>query len=68
MALKNDDVNYGNLDCYLLNEQPTTCAICGARTNFEEVNDGIQIHKCMNSNCDYKFTAEVDEYLVNSEN
>ena len=23
-----------DLDCYILNDQPTTCGKCGARTNF----------------------------------
>ena len=59
MILIDDGVNYGNLDCYLLNDQPTTCGLCGARTDFEELNYGIQIHKCLNSCCGYKFTAEL---------
>ncbi len=54
----NNSVNYDDLNCYILNDQPTTCGICGARTNFEEINDGIQMHECLNRNCDYKFTTE----------
>lgn len=66
MILKNDDENYSNLDCYLLNDQPTTCGICGARTNFEEVNHVIQIHKCLNLYCGYKFSTEQGEFLDNN--
>jgi len=61
MILIFDYTNYCDLDRYILNDQPTACGLCGARTDFEEVNDRMQIHKCINSNCDYKFTTEVDQ-------
>jgi hypothetical protein len=56
--LKIDGINHDLLDCYILNEQPTTCGLCGVRTNFLETNDGLQIHECLNSECRYKFITE----------
>jgi rubredoxin len=43
------------LDCYINgdNSQPTTCPKCGGRTEFEEVADDKQQHKCLN--CEYEF-------------
>jgi hypothetical protein len=55
------------LDCYLLNDQPATCGICGGRTDIEEINYGIQIHECLNPGCSYKFTTEEENFLVSSE-
>ena len=59
--LHKSNINYDNLDCYILKEQPTTCGLCGARTNFEEINSMIQLHECLNSDCGYKFITEEDE-------
>lgn len=59
--LKNVDINYDDLDWYLLNDQPTTCGHCGARTNFHVIDDKIQLHKCLNPECGYKFITEEDE-------
>ncbi len=50
---KNNDVR----DCYILNDQPTTCGKCGARTSFDERKEGTQLHQCLNLDCDYKFIA-----------
>ncbi len=47
-----------NLDCYVLNDQPTTCGNCGARTSFECDEYGIQMHQCLNQKCGYKFIVE----------
>jgi len=44
-------------DYYLLGDQPVTCGICGARTSFDEEEDGKQLHRCMNSECGYRFFA-----------
>ena len=54
MIIEND-INHEFLDCYILNDQPTTCGICGARTNFDELNNGLQIHECLNVECGYQF-------------
>ncbi len=47
-----------DLDCYILNDQPTSCGVCGARTDFEDIDDTIQLHQCLNPECGYKFIVE----------
>ena len=44
------------MDIYFISDQPTTCAICGTRTEwiFEE-EDGFQMHICVNLDCNYIF-------------
>ena len=59
--LNKSNINYDNLDCYILNEQPTTCGLCGARTDFEEINNMMQLHECLNPDCGYKFITEEDK-------
>ena len=59
--LNKSNINYDNLDCYILNEQPTTCGLCGARTDFEEINNMMQLHECLNPYCGYKFITEEDK-------
>ena len=53
----------GNLECYILGDQPTTCGLCGTRTGFEVKEDDTQIHQCLNRECRYQFIAvsEIDE-------
>ncbi len=46
------------MGCYILNDQPMTCGLCGARTDFVETNDGLQLHECLNLDCRYQFIAE----------
>jgi hypothetical protein len=43
------------LECYLMGDQPTTCGLCGSRTSFEIDEKGVQIHLCLNDECEYKF-------------
>ena len=45
---------------YILNDQPMTCAICGARTSFEVQPDKTQLHECLNNDCRYTFIAVDD--------
>lgn len=59
--LKVDVVNFNALDCYILKDQPATCGRCGARTNFDDIVDKIQLHECLNPVCGYKFITEEDE-------
>jgi len=54
------DDRHNELDCYILGDQPVTCGICGARTTFFEKEDGMQIHRCMNTVCDYRFCTVDD--------
>ncbi len=50
-----------DLDCYILNDQPTSCGVCGTRTDFEDIDDTTQLHQCLNPECGYKFIAVDDE-------
>ena len=49
------------MDCYILSEQPTACGLCGARTDFDNINGKKQLHVCLNPDCGYKFITEEDE-------
>lgn len=40
-------------------DQPTTCPVCGARTEFEQANPKQQLHSC--DNCDFTFIGEFPE-------
>ena len=53
-------IEHENLDFYILNDQPTTCGKCGARTSFECDENGVQIHQCLYQQCGYKFIAIED--------
>ena len=54
------------LPIYLLGagDQPTTCPICGARTDWEDVPQeddvNVQRHECLN--CKYEFILEEDTW------
>lgn len=59
--LKNIDINNHNLDIYILSDHPTTCGICGVRTDFNNIDDKTQLHHCLNPECGYTFITEEDE-------
>lgn len=45
---------------FLLNDQPTTCPYCGARTFFDELvhrGEYYQVHFCLNVDCGVVFLA-----------
>ena len=48
-------------DVYIMGDQPTTCPLCGARTEIvQELLDAsevIQNHQCPSDNCQYTFTV-----------
>ena len=54
------DINV-ELECYILSDQPTTCGLCGARTDFYVESDGLQIHQCLDKDCGYLFAAVSDD-------
>lgn len=62
--LKTMGINNHNLDIYILNDQPTTCGICGSSTDFEDITDTSQFHECLNPYCGYQFLAEIDEEFL----
>ncbi|VAW51808.1 hypothetical protein MNBD_GAMMA05-94, partial [hydrothermal vent metagenome] len=49
-------------------DQPTTCGICAARTEFEDITDEIQLHQCLSPDCGYQFLAEKDEEIRDGTN
>jgi hypothetical protein len=42
-----------------MHDQPTTCAICGCRTNW--IGENPQFHTC--DRCGYQFFVEEDEHF-----
>lgn len=50
---------------FLHSDQPMTCPMCGARTDFYSdispvTNEKVEIHKCLSNNCHFEFVAEFD--------
>jgi len=49
---------------HLMHDQPTTCPICGARTDwigdFYHTNRKMIVHECLANECKYRF-LEVDD-------
>jgi hypothetical protein len=48
-----------------MNDQPTTCPKCGARTDLlsdlTHTNANVQIEQCLNPGCGYVFLVQEDE-------
>ena len=44
---------------YLGTDQPETCRLCGARTDFEELPNNQQLHQCLA--CKEQYVLEFDE-------
>jgi hypothetical protein len=47
-----DGANFNEL--YVMNNRPVTCPVCGARTHFSEIKDGLDVsqhHVCLNADC-----------------
>lgn len=44
-------------------DQPTTCPLCGARTDFVELSRDKQKHTCLN--CKYEFIGEFEPQDIN---
>ncbi len=51
-------------DVYIFSDQPTTCPICGIRTEIiVDLFDShlkTQLHNCPNFTCNYSFLVEED--------
>ena len=47
------------LEVYIGDDQPTTCPKCGSRTEFIEVDDMKQQHKC--NSCEFEFFLEFED-------
>lgn len=51
----------------LLNDQPTTCPLCGSRTDIlfdlSHTIAGPQLHQCLNSNCEMLFITVCEDEM-----
>ena len=56
-------------DVYIYPDQPTTCPICGMRTEIVldlfYTKEKTQIHRCPIKKCSYEFIVQHDEGLDN---
>jgi hypothetical protein len=60
-------IDYNNT--ILINDQPTSCPICGVRTDFYTTisptsKESVEIHTCISNTCQYEFVAEEDEDFI----
>ena len=46
------------LDCYIGSDDPVTCPKCGLRTEFIEIANDKQQHKCK---CSYEFFVDFED-------
>ena len=51
---------------YLTNDQPTTCKLCGTRTNwladFSHTKAKLIVHECSDEKCGFLFYEEDDNF------
>ena len=56
------------LEIFLMNDQPFTCPVCGARceeiADFSHSNAKLYIQKCLNEKCGFLCGEEEDEYYL----
>lgn len=50
-----------SLEMLLKTDQPMTCPVCGARTEFAPLDGPVEIHVCMNVGCKRIFRAMDDD-------
>lgn len=43
---------------YEMSEDPATCPSCGARSDFDEIKEGLQRHRCLSKQCNRVFFVE----------
>ena len=59
----------GLLEIFLMNDQPFTCPICGARcfeiASFHHTNAKLFINQCLNKDCSIICGEEEDGFLNN---
>lgn len=48
-----------SLPIFIGTEQPETCRKCGARTDFDEIGDGQQMHCCLH--CLNRYLVDFEE-------
>jgi len=50
-----------NKEVYIFTDQPTTCPLCGSRTNITHLDkNGTQEHCCLNQKCLFEFIEKED--------
>ena len=42
-----------SLDIFIMTDQPETCRRCGTRTDFEDLSNSRQLHRCINCHFTY---------------
>lgn len=47
-----------SLDIFIMTDQPETCRQCGTRTDFVNLSNDIQLHRCCN--CQFTYWLEDD--------
>jgi transcriptional regulator NrdR family protein len=51
-------------EIFIYSDQPITCPYCGADSeivlDLSHTTDQTQIHKCINSKCEYRFVMQYD--------
>lgn len=54
-----EPADFDELPVFYGTEQPETCRKCGARTDFDVLPNGLQVHQCLN--CAKRYVVEFDE-------
>jgi hypothetical protein len=56
-------------EVYIFSDQPTMCPCCCSRSDilldFSHTKDKVEVHKCINTNCNYEFVMQFDEDFDN---
>ena len=63
--LKLTESDFGTTDglpIFFGTEQPETCRRCGVRTEFDEGEDGLQVHNCVH--CTNRYIVEFEESSI----
>lgn len=59
----------GQLEIFLMNDQPFTCPLCGTRcfeiASFYHTNTKLLINECLNDGCGFICGEEEDEKSLN---
>ncbi len=48
-------------DIYIMGDQPTTCPICGLRTDISSESNQFQLHHCPSRKCGFRFLMKENE-------
>jgi hypothetical protein len=66
--MKIQETQFKELQIFLMNDQPFTCPMCGARcnelANFIHTKARLMIQECMNSVCGFRCIEQENEYCL----